>query len=105
MAGKWQQAEIAALTTMAVEENKPLIPVLLDQDTPVPALLRSRSRLGLEQFDQLVEAVYGRTSKPPLGPTRKESTVYPSHARVQLSYSSSFRPWEQVFNVAVIFKG
>ncbi len=62
---------------MAVEENKPFIPVLLGQDTPVPALLRSRSRLGLEQFDHLVEAVYGRTSKPPLGPTRKESTVYP----------------------------
>ena len=83
MAGKWQQAEIAALTTMAVEEGKPLIPVLLDQDTPVPALLRSRSRLSHEQFDQLVDAIYGRPRRPPLGPARRESTVYPFVIRLR----------------------
>ena len=53
--GKWVQAEIDALTVMTVEDNKPLIPVMLDAAVPLPPLLRSRSRLGFDQIDQLID--------------------------------------------------
>ena len=53
MDGKWQQAEISGLMAMMVNENKPLIPVLLDADVPVDPLLQSRSKLGLDQFDRV----------------------------------------------------
>ena len=68
--GKWVQAEISTITLQAVEEGKPVIPVMLDPDTPVPPLLKQRCRLAHDQIDQLIEAIYGRTSKPPLGPPR-----------------------------------
>ncbi len=67
-AGKWVQAEISALTVDAIENGKPVIPVMLDPDTPVPPLLRSRCRLASDQLDQLIDAILGRSSKPPLGP-------------------------------------
>ena len=68
--GQWVQAEISAITVRAVEDGKAVIPVMLDPDVPLPPLLRSRSRLGYEQLDQLIDAIYGRTGKPPLGPAR-----------------------------------
>src|SRR5271169_1850468 len=68
--GKWVQAEIGAITVRAVEDGKPVIPVVLDAEAPIPALLRSRSRLGYDQLDQVIEAIYGRTGKPALGPSR-----------------------------------
>ena len=77
MDGKWQQAEISALTAMMVNENKPLIPVLLDEDVPVDPLLQSRSKLGIDQFEQLVAAIYGRSNKPTLGQLRTKAAEYP----------------------------
>lgn len=68
--GKWVQAEISAMTVQAVEDGKSLIPVMLEPNVPIPPLLRSRSRLGYDQFDQLVDAIFGRTGKPELGPLR-----------------------------------
>jgi CHAT domain/TIR domain len=65
--GKWVQAEISAITVRAVEDGKAVIPVMLDPEVPVSPLLRSRSRLGYEQLDQLIDAIYGRTGKPALG--------------------------------------
>src|SRR5690349_5792822 len=49
--GKWVQAEISALTVQAIEDGKPVIPVLLDPDVPIPDLLRARSRLGVEDVE------------------------------------------------------
>ncbi len=66
--GKWVQAEISAIILRAVEEGKPVIPVMLDPDTPVPPLLRPRCRLASDQLDQLIDAIHGRSSKPNLGP-------------------------------------
>lgn len=68
--GKWVQAEISAITAQAIEDGKPVIPVLLEPGVPVPPLLRSRSRLAHDQLDQLIDAIYGRNSKPALGPPR-----------------------------------
>src|SRR5580692_1085123 len=56
-AGKWVQAEISALTVQAIDDGKPLIPILLDRDVPVPPLLRARSRLGVEQISELIDAI------------------------------------------------
>jgi tetratricopeptide (TPR) repeat protein len=72
--GKWVQAEIGALTVQAVEDGKPLIPVLLDPGVPIPPLLRPRSRLGSGQIEQLIDAIYGRTGKPAVAPPRVEVT-------------------------------
>ena len=76
MNGDWQQAEISALTALMVKEKKPLIPILLDADVPIDPLLLSRSKLGIEQFDQLVNAIYGRTDKPPICPPHQKATEY-----------------------------
>jgi TIR domain len=59
--GKWVQAEISSITQRAIEEGKPVIPVMLEPDVPIPPLLRPRCRLGYEQIDQLVDAIYGRS--------------------------------------------
>ncbi|HEV3263863.1 MAG TPA: CHAT domain-containing protein, partial [Gemmataceae bacterium] len=63
-------AEISAIAVQAIEDGKPVIPVLLEPGVPVPPLLRSRSRLAHDQLDQLIDAIYGRSSKPALGPPR-----------------------------------
>ncbi len=62
--GKWHQAEINALTVLTVENNRPLIPVLLDLDAKIPALLRSRSRVAADQVQDLIDAIQQRTHKP-----------------------------------------
>ena len=72
--GKWVQAEISALTCQAVEDGRRVIPVMLDAETPLPPLLRSRSRLGLDQIEQLIDAIYGSTGKPRVAPPRLEVT-------------------------------
>lgn len=69
-AGKWQMAEISALTRQAIQEGKRLIPVLLEPDVPIPPLLRPRSYVGIEQVDQLIEAIFGRTGKPSVAALR-----------------------------------
>ncbi|HEV3259350.1 MAG TPA: CHAT domain-containing protein [Gemmataceae bacterium] len=47
--------------------------MLLEPGVPVPPLLRSRSRLAHDQLDQLIDAIYGRSSKPAVGPPRTAS--------------------------------
>ena len=71
-AGKWVQAEISALTVQNIEDGKPLIPVFLDPDIPIPALLRPLSRLGADLIDEFVAAIYHRSGKPRLAPPRPE---------------------------------
>ena len=68
--GKWMQAEISIITLQAIEDGKSVIPVMLDPDVPIPPLLRSRCRIGWDQIDQLIDAIYGRSGPPPLGPSR-----------------------------------
>ena len=68
--GKWMQAEISTLTLQAIEDGKSVIPVMLDSDVPIPPLLRPRCRIGWDQIDQLIDAIYGRSGRPSLGPPR-----------------------------------
>jgi len=68
LAGAWQQEEITILKSLAVDEKRSLIPVVLDPNVMVPPILRVHSRLSADQIPQLIEAIYGRTSKPGLGP-------------------------------------
>jgi hypothetical protein len=68
--GRWMQAEISTITLQAVEDGKSVIPVMLDRDVPIPPLLRPRCRIGWDQIDQLIDAIYGRSGRPSLGPPR-----------------------------------
>jgi tetratricopeptide (TPR) repeat protein len=68
----WVNAEISTLIYGMIEEGKRVIPVMIEADAPIPPLLRPRARLGSEQIDQLIDAIYGRASKPPLGPVRSQ---------------------------------
>ncbi len=80
LAGAWQQDEITILKTYAVDERRPLIPVLLDSDVKVPAILRPYSRLSAEQISDLADAIIHRTAnKPALGAGR------PAPSRVRFS--------------------
>src|SRR6516165_8649087 len=58
--GKWHQDEITMLKVLAVDKGRPLVPVLLDQDARVPAILRPYSRLSADQIPQLIDAIMGR---------------------------------------------
>ncbi len=66
--GKWVTAEISALIARMIEDGCPVIPVMLDDDAEVPALLRPRARSSVRDLDTIVDAIVGRSSKPPLGP-------------------------------------
>ena len=52
-----------------IEDGKRVIPVMLDSDVMLPPLLRARGRIGIQQIDQIVDAIHGRTQKPPLAPS------------------------------------
>src|SRR5438270_3201167 len=60
LAGAWQQEEITILKSLAVDEKRSLIPVVLDPNVKVPPILRVHSRLSADQIPQLIEAIYGR---------------------------------------------
>ena len=65
LAGAWQQDEISILKTYAVDEKRPLIPVLLDADAKVPAILRRYARLSADQVRDLADAILNRSTNPP----------------------------------------
>src|SRR5262249_23282534 len=68
LGGAWHQDEITILKTFAVDEKRPLIPVLLDAKVKVPAILRPYWRLTADQIPALAEAILHRSAnKPPLG--------------------------------------
>ena len=64
LAGAWQQDEISILKTYAVDEKRPLIPVLLDADAKVPAILRRYARLSADQVRDLADAILNRSTNP-----------------------------------------
>ena len=65
LAGSWQQDEISILKTYVVDEKRPLIPVLLDADAKVPAILRLYARLSADQVRDLADAILNRSTNPP----------------------------------------
>lgn len=66
----WVRNEVSTLTYQAIEDGKAVIPVMLDPDAPVPELLRPRARVAGEDLERLIDAIYGRSGKPRLGPVR-----------------------------------
>lgn len=68
--GRWFDAEVSTLTLFQVEQGRRLIPVMIDECGVhrLPALLLPYARRGVEDFDQIVTAILGGSSKPPLGP-------------------------------------
>ena len=66
--GKWFGAEISTITLFQVEEGRRLIPVMLDAQVPLPPLLKRYARRSTDEFEQIVDAILGRSRKPPLGP-------------------------------------
>jgi hypothetical protein len=61
---RWVRAEVSNLTYQAIEDGKPVIPVMLDADAPVPELLRSRARIAGDDLEPLIDAIYGRSGEP-----------------------------------------
>lgn len=87
--GKWVSAEVGALISAMVEDGKPIIPVMIDSHAEVPPLLRPRARRGIEEFEQIVDAILNRTRKPELGPP--PAPVWP-RPRTSRCHSACGRP-------------
>jgi hypothetical protein len=68
LGSKWVSAEVSTLIYRMITAGQPVIPVIIDEDADIPALLRPRARRSIEDFDAIVDAIFGRSSKPPLGP-------------------------------------
>jgi tetratricopeptide (TPR) repeat protein len=66
--GAWVSSEISALIYDMVEKGHPVIPVMLEDDVELPPLLRTRARRGIKEFEAIVDAILGRSARPPLGP-------------------------------------
>lgn len=74
MESGWVTAESSVLIYQSIEEGRPVIPVLLEPDAPIPPLLKPIARLGGDQVDALIDAIYGRgAKKPPLGAARVQA--------------------------------
>ena len=79
----WVRAEVSTLTYQAIEDGKPVIPVMLDADAPMPELLRSRARVAGEDLEQLIDAIYGRTNKPVVAAPHRRARERLFRLRVQ----------------------
>ncbi|MCP4689058.1 MAG: toll/interleukin-1 receptor domain-containing protein [Desulfobacterales bacterium] len=85
MESKWVDAEVGALVYRMIEDGKQVIPVMIDADAPIPELLRPRARLGVEQIDQLIDAVYNRADKPAVRTARPRTPTTNFTIRLQPS--------------------
>ena len=74
--GAWTQKEISSLTQQAVDLKKRVIPVLLDPDAPIPALLKTHVKVRAEAIEDLIDAIHGVSKKPKIRQRkRNEHTV------------------------------
>jgi tetratricopeptide (TPR) repeat protein len=64
----WSRAEAEAAIVRMVERGTRVVPVMLDADAHVPALLRSRSVRTIEERAAILASIHGRRDKPELGP-------------------------------------
>ncbi len=85
--GKWVRAEVSALIHEMIEEGRPIIPVMIDADADVPPLLRPRARRGIDEFDQIVDAILNRRFKPALSPP--PGSTYTEHS----TRAGEYRLW------------
>ena len=74
--GAWTQKEISSLTQQAVDLKKRVIPVLLEADAPIPALLKTHVKVRADAIDDLIDAIHGVSKKPKIRQRkRNEHTV------------------------------
>ncbi len=74
--GRWMGAEVSTMTHDRLEGRLGrVIPVLLDPDAAIPALLRPLDRRRVEDYEAVRAAILGVTSKPELGPRPSEGSV------------------------------
>ncbi|MFL6237577.1 MAG: TIR domain-containing protein [Thermoanaerobaculia bacterium] len=67
----WVSAEASTLIYQRIQEGKRVIPVMIEADAPVPPLLKPLARLGFEQTNELIDAIYNRLAgKPQVAPLR-----------------------------------
>ncbi|MEO1369557.1 MAG: TIR domain-containing protein, partial [Acidobacteriota bacterium] len=62
----WVRAELSAMTWASVEEGKPLIPVTLHGDAPVPPLLRPLVHRDIRAVDAIAAAIQQHRQVPPI---------------------------------------
>jgi hypothetical protein len=65
--GRWVPREISTLFYERVEEDRVLIPVILGDGARIPPLIKPLARVKIEDVDRIVDAIYHRRVKPPLG--------------------------------------
>ena len=70
--GAWFQEEQWALLYQKVRNGKRFIPVYLDRDPDVPALLGPYSAVDAADYDRLLAAIRGETGRPELGGPKGE---------------------------------
>src|SRR5713101_7364416 len=54
----WVSAEVSTIIYQRIQEGRCVIPVMIDADAPVPPLLKPYARLGVEQVEALIDAIY-----------------------------------------------
>src|ERR1700722_15810307 len=64
-ASKWVNAEVSFLIYGRVHGGKPLVPVVLDTDAKIPALLRMLVRRRIDEVDAIAEALRHRGTPRP----------------------------------------
>jgi len=84
-------AEVETLLCQAIEDGKPLIPVVIDDEAEIPELLRARSRCRIEQIEDVVDAILERTSKPKLGPAPVNERVRKLIVQLETTDNGSIR--------------
>ena len=65
----WVRAEVETITHQLIQENKPVIPVIIDRDVIVPAFLKPYAYVDIHNVQGLIHAIQnrGKPKAPPLG--------------------------------------
>ena len=64
VASSWVAAEISALIFARVEKGKVLIPVVLDENVQIPALLAPLLRRRIDEIDAIADGLRNRSARP-----------------------------------------
>lgn len=84
---RWTHWELSVMMTRRIEgDGFRLIPVLLDPDAPVPLALRALRRVPVEDREELLATLLGRSLRPPLGDPPDFAT--PSIYRLDIAAAS-----------------
>ncbi|MDY7092004.1 MAG: CHAT domain-containing protein [Acidobacteriota bacterium] len=89
---RWVEAEVNYLTYARIQEDKVLVPVMLDPEAWVPPLLRPLARRGFEEIDALADALRNRSAGPP--PVRSAERGRVERVTLSLRPASSPSPTE-----------